>query len=307
MADVVVVGSINHDLIVMTPRHPLPGETVLGTGHFSGGGGKGANQAVAVARLGGSVEMVGRVGSDSYGETLRSNLAGEGVGISQVMVDPGSATGLALITVDEAAENTIVVSPGANSRLDTYQVERSGVVIGSARVVLCQLEIPLESVISAAGLSRGIFCLNPAPGMELPPELLAQVDVLIPNRSELAVISGIASDNPGMALASARMIEGPGAVVVTLGAEGALIVEDGESHHIGAAAVSAVDTTGAGDAFCGALALALARGEPLVEAVRWAMVSGALATTVPGAQTSMPTKAEVEAFVSANGLPPSTR
>jgi ribokinase len=306
MADVVVVGSINHDLTVMTPRHPLPGETVLGTGHFSGGGGKGANQAVAVARLGGSVEMVGRVGSDSHGETLRSNLADEGVGISQVMVDPGSATGLALITVDEAAENTIVVSPGANSRLDTHQVERSGGVIGSARVVLCQLDIPLEAVISAAGLSRGIFCLNPAPGMELPPELLTRVDVLIPNLSELALISGVASADPRTALASARMIEGARAVVVTLGAEGALIVEDGESHHIGAAAVSAVDTTGAGDAFCGALALALARGEPLVEAARWAMVSGALATTVPGAQASMPTKAEVEAFVSANGLPPST-
>ncbi len=303
MTDVAVVGSINHDLTIMTERHPLPGETVLGLEHFSGGGGKGANQAVAAARLGGSVSMVGRVGDDDHGASLRSSLTREGIDTSHVVVDPVSPTGLALITVDSAAENTIVVSPGANSRVDVAQIETSRHLLASARVVLCQLEIPIEAVAAAAGLADGIFCLNPAPGRELPQELLDRVDVLIPNLTELARITGLAVSDARSALSSARQIEGPGAVVVTLGSEGALVVDGDRGYHIAAPQISAVDTTGAGDAFCGALAVALAGGQPLIEAVQWAMVAGALATTSIGAQTSMPTTEQVEVFITTNGLP----
>lgn len=303
MIDIAIVGSINQDLTVVTDRHPVPGETVLGIEHFSGGGGKGANQAVAAARLGASVAIVGRVGADPHGEELRAALKSEGVDISRVEIDSNSPTGLALITVDSAAENTIVVSPGANWALEADQVRRSTDLLSVARVVLCQLEIPIESVLAAAQLAGGVFCLNPAPGRELPQELLARVDVLIPNRNELAMITGVATPDARSALTSARQIEGPGAVVVTLGAEGALVVEGGQGCHIAAPEVTALDTTGAGDAFCGALAVALARGQGLVDAARRAVVAGALATMMPGARASMPTESSIARFVDINGLP----
>lgn len=292
--DVVVLGSINWDLTVVTDRHPRPGETVLGKEQHSGPGGKGANQAVAASRLGSRVAMVGRVGEDRQGRELVEVLEGEGVDISRVLVDRDATTGLAVITLDAGGENTIVVVPGANGRIGRGQVEdHRG--IQDAPVVLAQLEIPLEAVVAAAAVAKGTFCLNPAPAQALPEELLARVGVLLPNRSELATLAG--GDEPEdteQVIEMARAIEGPETVVVTLGADGALVVENGEPTHIPSPEVDTIDTTGAGDAFCGAVADALAHGRPLLEAVRRGVAAGALATTRIGAQSALPTLRELK-------------
>ncbi len=296
--DVVVIGSVNNDVTVMTPRLPRPGETVIGTRHFVGPGGKGANQAVAVARLGGNVGLVAVVGDDELGEAMRAGLAGEGVGVSAVEIDPEAATGIAVITVDADAENTIVVSPGANRLLTPGVVERNAAVISSARVVVAQLEVPVEAVLAAARISTGVFCLNPAPAQSLPSELLDRVDVLVPNRSELSVLAGRddlvgAADVPD----AARAIRPHGTTVVTLGSDGAMLVGQESVDRYGALPVEAVDPTGAGDAFCGALAFSLSRGDDIETAVAFSTAAGALAVTRAGAQAGMPTLAEVEALL----------
>jgi ribokinase len=267
----------------------------MGRGHSHDTGGKGANQAVAAARLGRSVEMVGMVGSDDAGDRLLAALAAAGVGTSRVRRSTSLATGLALIMVDDAAENTIVVIPSANGALTPGDLDAG--VIGEAAVVLLQLEIPLETVEAAAALARGKVVLNPAPAHPLPAALLDRVDVLVPNRTELALLAG--AEPPATmeeAAALARSLEGPKGVVVTLGAEGALVVVRGRAEHVPAPQVAAVDPTGAGDAFCAGLADALVRGAGLVEASRWAVRCGAAAVTRRGAQASLPTRAEVEAL-----------
>ncbi len=292
-AEIVVIGSINRDLTVVTTRLPRPGETVLGRRHYSGGGGKGANQAVAAARLGARVAMMGRVGEDEHGKTLRGALQDEGIDVSGVGVDPDTPSGLAMITVDENAENTIVVSPGANAKLNPEHLDSEPVA--NARVVLAQLEIPLETVSAAARMATGVFVLNPAPAQELPDDLLAEVDILVPNRSELGVLTGRGEPvTVEAAAAAAAALRHGGATVVTLGAAGALVVDGEESTVVPAPVVDPVDPTGAGDAFCGALAVLLSRGTDLVGAVTVAVLAGALATTRPGAQSAMPTAAEVE-------------
>jgi ribokinase len=296
--DVVVVGSINHDLTVVADRLPRPGETVLGTEHHSGPGGKGANQAVAVARLEGRVAMIGRVGDDDQGRTMAEVLEAERVDVSRVIRDPTAATGLAVITVDAAGENSIVVSPGANRFLDADQVRSDAEVIAAAPVVLTQLEIPMDAVLEAASIAAGRFLLNPAPAQALSNDLLALVDVLLPNRSELAgLIDGEEPTNNDEVVDMARAIAGPGAVVVTLGAEGALVVEGTEATHVPSPQLEVVDTTGAGDAFCGAVARSLAQGGSLTEAVRWGVAAGAIATTRPGAQSALPTLGELRSFL----------
>ncbi|HUG32046.1 MAG TPA: ribokinase [Acidimicrobiia bacterium] len=291
--DVVVIGSINHDLTVVTSRFPAPGETVLGSDHYSGGGGKGANQAVAAARLGARVALVGRVGDDEHGDALRTALVDYGVEVSAVSIDREAPTGLAVITVDDTADNMIVVSPGANARLTPGDLD--GDLIGSAAVVLTQLEIPLETVIAAAELATGTFILNPAPARHLPRDLLERVDVLVPNRSELAIISR--AEEPATieeAIRAVRRLERNALTVVTLGSTGAVIVDGETERHVPAPDVVPIDPTGAGDAFCGALAHALAGGSEPTEAVTRAVVAGALATTRRGAQPAMPTAAEIE-------------
>lgn len=295
--DVVVIGSVNLDLTVLTPRHPAPGETVLGTGHRWGGGGKGANQAVAAARLGSRTALIGRVGSDDNGRALRASLEGEGIDVACLGSDPSEPTGLAVITLDQGAENSIIVSPGANMALLPDRIRDCEPSLAGARVVLAQLEIPVDTVLAAARATSGLFCLNPAPARPLPPELLYAVDVLIPNRSELAILA--ARDLPEgreHVTDAARSIQGPKAVVVTLGADGALIIEGDEVTHVPAPDIDPVDTTGAGDAFCGALADALARGEPLTAAVRRATLAGGLAATRHGAQQAMPTREDLESL-----------
>jgi ribokinase len=294
--DIVVVGSINHDLTVVTTRLPQAGETVLGTNHYTGGGGKGANQAVAAARLGARVALVGRVGEDEHGQTMIGALANEGIDVSSVGVDGEAPTGLAVITVDEHAENTIVVSPGSNMRLLPPHLDED--LIANASVVLTQLEVPIETVAAAAQLTTGKFILNPAPGHHLPGELLDRVDVLVPNRTELGILAG--RDVPkGVAEVehAARSVGIDAAVVVTLGAEGALLVTPDRAKAFPAPDVLPVDPTGAGDAFCAAIAHGLSAGMDLPDAVGRAVIAGALATTRPGAQAAMPTNDEVEAHL----------
>ena len=296
--DIAVVGSLNRDLTVRTSRHPQPGETVLGTRHYSDGGGKGANQAVAAARLGSSVAMIGRVGDDDHGAVLIKDLASEGIDTTGIGIDKVSPTGIAVIVIDDNAENTIVVSPGANMSLTPNHIATHRDLIAGSTVMLAQLEVPVTTVTAAAEESGGLVCLNPAPARPLPDELLDRVDVLLPNRSELAYLAGTPLPQTiGDVEQAASHLSFSGLVVVTLGAEGALVIDEETVIHIEAPRVDAVDPTGAGDAFCGALAHSLSRGQNILEAARWAVVAGAVATTCRGAQASMPSPADVEALL----------
>lgn len=293
MSTVAVVGSCNVDFVVPVPKLPGPGETVLGGDHLRFPGGKGANQSVAAAKLGSRVAFVGCVGDDSLAPTIVSALDGVGVDTSWLRRVPDVPSGIALITVAEDGENTIAVSPGANARVAPADIEAAAPVLSGAAVTLVQLEISLDAVTAAVRAAGGRVVLNPAPARELPADLLASVDVLVPNRSELGVLARAPEPStPDEAAALAATLAGPRAVVVTLGADGALVVEGGKATHVPATEVTAVDTTGAGDAFCGALADGLARGENLVAAAEWAVRVAGVSTTRWGAQSS-PTRAEL--------------
>ncbi len=295
---IVVVGSLNLDIVVPVPHHPAPGETVLGGENVRTPGGKGANQAAAAARLRGNVAMVGRVGDDDAGGLLTEALSDDGVDISRVEVTPGAPTGIAMIAVDEAGENTIVVSPGANSRVTETDVDAASSLLAGAAVTLLQLEIPIDAVTAAATRSGGVVVLNPAPARKLPQELLDNIDVLVPNQGELATLLGSGEPEGEDAVATmARSVKGPGVVVVTLGDQGALVVTPDDVVRAPAFDVTALDTTAAGDAFCGALAVALARHEPVDAASRWAAAAAALTVTKEGAQASLPSAREVEALI----------
>jgi ribokinase len=291
--DVVVVGSINYDLTVTAEHHPRPGETVLGTGHDTGPGGKGANQAVAAARFGAAVAMVGRVGDD--GARLIGDLVSEGIDVGDVGTEAGMRSGLAVITLDGAGENTIVVSPGANASLSAEDVLASA-HLREAKVVLCQLEVPVEAISAAATGSTGLFCLNAAPAQDLPADLLEVVDLLIVNRAEVAAITGVMAEDLDRVASTAGLIRGPARVVVTLGADGVMMVDEEGARHVPTPEVDVVDTTGAGDALCGVLAASLAQGMGVDHAIRLAVAAGALATTRMGAMTAMPRRTEIEAL-----------
>jgi ribokinase len=295
--EIAVVGSLNLDTTVQVSRLPLPGETVLGSGHFDDTGGKGANQAVAAARLGRDVAMVGMVGADDAGHRLRSSLEAAGVDIHSVRLSEEVPTGMAVITVDDAGENMIVVDPAANGAFGPAELDPYSGVVASAGVVVLQLEIPLDTVASAIAAATGTVVLNPAPAAELPAGLLDEVDVFVPNATELAryVGSGVPS-NADEAIEAALGLDGPRAVVVTLGGDGAVVVGDGDPIHVPAPTVTPVDPTAAGDAFCGGLADALVRGQDLAGAVRWAVRCGAVTATRWGAQAALPTRDEVLAL-----------
>jgi ribokinase len=291
-SDIVVVGSLNQDLVARVPRIPAPGETVLAAGHSTFAGGKGANQATAAARLGARVAMVGRVGDDDFGHRLIAGLQSDGIDTEYVTVDPEVGSGLALINVDESGENAITVSPGANGRVGANDITAAAELIASARVLLLQLEVPMAALAAAVSAARGTVILNPAPAAALPPELLAEVDILIPNESELALLSSLPVNDPAAVAAAAASLPVDD-VVVTMGAAGAMVVTRSGATHVGAPSVTTVDTTGAGDAFCGALAAELARGAYLEAAVRFAVRAAAVAVTRHGAQAAMPTRGEV--------------
>ena len=293
-AEIVVVGSANLDLVVEVDQIPAVGETVMGGDLRRIPGGKGANQAVAAARLGRDVAMVGRLGADEGGEILRAALTADGVDTTRLITTDETPNGVALIAVGSDGDNAIVVSPGANARVTPADVEAAADMLRDAVVTLLQLEIPLDAVTAAAVAAEGTVILNPAPAVPLPASLLSRVDILVPNQTELATLAG--HDGPINAEIAARLaptLPSP-AVVVTLGADGALVVDRGVATHVPAPPVTPVDTTAAGDSFCGALADALVRGETLIDATQWAVRVGAATTQRPGAQPSLPTAAEVD-------------
>ncbi len=299
-AKIVVVGSSNTDMVAMAEHIPAPGETVMGTRFFTAPGGKGANQAVAAARLGARVTMVACAGDDSFGRAAVEGFQAEGIDTRHIALDPDAPSGIALITVDAKGENAITVAPGANARLSPEHVRSAEGAIRDADALLLQLEIPLDAVEAAARIARDagtLVILNPAPAPDggLPPELLAITDVLVPNQTEAA---GLAGQSGLDAEDAVRALLGAGCrrVVVTLGSRGALAADSDATFAVPSPKVRAVDTTAAGDAFCGALAVALAEGQRFEAAVRFAVKAAALSVTVPGAQPSLPSRRAVEEF-----------
>ena len=297
---ILVVGSLNMDLVVTVETHPKPGDTVLGGDTRTIPGGKGANQAAAASKAGGSVAMLGLVGSDAYGDALREALREAGVDVGLVGTAKGPS-GVALITVDADGQNMIVVSPGANGKLSLKDFEE-GMLDGAALVVM-QLEIPLQTVqtVAEAAAALGVpVLLNPAPAQPLSDGFLSKIGYLVVNEGEAALLSGWSEvQDAESALAAAQSLRERGAdtVVVTLGARG-LVWSGGDGEgRLEPHNVKAIDTTAAGDAFCGAFAVALAEGKGLEPALRFANAAGALATTKEGAQPSLPTRGEVEAWL----------
>ncbi len=285
------------DLVVRAPRLPRVGETILGSDFRTFPGGKGANQAVAAARLGHAVKMIGRVGNDAFGETLLATVAKDGVDITHVRRDPQAATGVALIIVEEQGDNAIVVAPGANARLTPQDIHAAEEIFKGASVLLLQLECPLSAVAHAIQLARQHqvrVVLNPAPAQTLEAELLERVDYLIPNQTELALLAGQDSIRAAMKVLLQHGVKN---LVITLGEEGALVTDGAQEIHLPAYRVPVVDTTAAGDAFAAAFAVALAEGHDLVEAARWGNAAGALAVTKAGAQPSLPTRREFLEFL----------
>jgi len=302
---VLVVGSANVDFTVAASRLPRPGETVSGGTLLVNHGGKGANQAVAARRLGAEVRFVACVGDDASGGEIRAALQAEGIGVDGVMVTAEAATGTALIVVDGEGRNQIAVAPGANWRLSVEHVRSRFDDFAWAQVILCQLETPLDTLELALGEARRrglVTVLNPAPVREgISDEVWSRVDYLTPNEGEAARLSGLAVDDLRSASVSGHAMRdrGVGTVIVTLGAQGSVACTAGGDIRTAAYPVEAVDTTAAGDSFNGALGAALAGGEPLAGALRFASASAALACTRRGAQPSLPTRAEVERLLRA--------
>ncbi len=314
MAKIVVIGSLNMDVVAIAPRIPLVGETIIGTKYFTEPGGKGANQAYAIAKLGSPVSMLGRVGADAFGEMMRSNLSGVGCEIDSLGVVPGSS-GVALIFVAATGENSIIVVPGANHEFRPADVQTEVAKLSHFDTVLLQLEIPLETVFAAAVASKSrrarvILDPAPAPAAPLRRELLELVDILTPNETEAAILVGLPPGrlNPEQAEIIARKlreIAAAATVVMKLGDQGCLLLEGSHSTLIEAPRVNAVDSTAAGDVFNGALAVALSEGADLQDACRFAVAAAALSVTRLGTQVAAPSRAEVEAFA-ASAMPPSS-
>lgn len=301
---VVVVGSSNTDLILQVSRIPRPGETVLGGVLVTAAGGKGANQAVAAARAGGAVTLVARIGQDAFGDAALSGFERDGVDIRHVRRDRAAPSGVALILVGRRGENSIAVASGANACLSRADVVRAKRSIASADALLLQLETPLAAVEAAARLAAdsGVpVILNPAPApaRPLPRRVLRLIDVLTPNETEAELLSGVRVTSPPSALRAASRLREQGArtVIVTLGARGAVVLGSGVRAHVPAFRVRAVDTVAAGDVLNGALAVALADGRPLLEALRFATAAAAISVTRVGAQPSAPRRSEVERFL----------
>jgi len=298
---ILVIGSINYDLVVFTPRHPAPGETIIGSLFQTFPGGKGANQAVAAARLGGDVQMIGNIGQDGFGEELLDNLRFNRVDTTLIQ-RVNESTGTALITVNADGQNSIVVVPGANATLGKEDIHALRKTIQSAGVLVLQLEIPLEVVMQAIDIAYAagvIILLNPAPAMPIPPETLKKVSYLIPNESELALLSGLPTDDLEGCRRAAQVLlsKGCNQIVLTRGDQGAFVFNQTGKIFVPSFKVPVVDTTAAGDAFIGGLAAALADDIDLQIALLRASAAGALAVTKAGAQTSLPDITELDDFL----------
>jgi ribokinase len=295
---IVVLGSVNADLALRCERLPRPGETVHGEDFQTVPGGKGANQAVAAARLGGRVEFIGCVGDDAFGAAARATLVREGVGTAGLRTRAGVPTGVAMILVERSGQNSIALAAGANASVDAALVDDAAATIACASLLVCQLETPLAAVQHAIGIARrhGVpVLLNPAPAQPLAPALLSEVDILVPNESEAALL--LAAPSGALdAAAAAAALRGHNAatVIVTLGGEGVCIADERGTRRWPAPRVQAVDTTGAGDTFIGAFAVARQEGLGTDDAVRFAQRAAALSVTRAGAMASMPTRAECD-------------
>jgi ribokinase len=302
MAKILVVGSINMDLVIRVPHAPEPGETVLGGDFTTYPGGKGANQAVAASRMGGDVTMVGRVGNDDFGDSLIQTLLDDRVKTTYVIKDADAATGVAMIAVSADGENMIMVASGANMQLSLEDINHARPLMREADIMLVQLESPLDVVTRAVELAKVYdvpVVFNPAPGQILSKALLSNVDYLTPNLSELKCLTEEEDVNDAILKLKAWGVR---TLVITLGVNGVRVVTEEMDRHLPAFEVTAVDTTAAGDAFNGALAVALAEEKSLLEAVWMGMAAGALAATKRGAQTSLPTREAVEQFLRSHGL-----
>lgn len=299
---VVVVGSVNVDHVLKVPSLPRPGETVTGQGYQVLGGGKGANQAVAAARLGADVRFVADVGDDAAGAALLRDFEADGLGLGLIRRVPDRPTGCAMIFVDEGGENCIGIDAGANAALDPARIDACEAIFDGADSLLIQLETPLPSVQRALELARGQgvrTVLNPAPAQPLPVSVLSQVDVITPNETEAEVLTGVPVSDEASAVNAAKALHelGIGCVIITLGGAGALVSQQQSSNHrhevLAPPRVHVVDTTAAGDTFNGALVAALARGDELLAAVGFANAAAALSVTRFGAQPSIPRLSEI--------------
>ena len=302
------MGSTHMDFIAYMESFPKPGQTVTALSYASSPGGKGANQAVTVAKLGARSHFVSRVGRDFVGDTLIQNLRKQQVFTDNVTMDPRDNSGVALIYVDASGENMIAVAPGVDHQIVPRDIEESRDMFSRSRVVLCQLEIPLETVEHAMRLGRkigAVTILNPAPATPLPAKLLEYVDLLTPNRIELEALSGtlVESDKDIIDSAHVLIAQGVKHVVVTLGERGAMIVDESEHLKVPGLKVEVVDTVGAGDAFNGALAVGLSMGENMLEAVSFANLVAAIKVTMRGAQAGLPTLSQVIEFSRTRRLP----
>jgi ribokinase len=297
---IVVVGSANTDMVVKVAHLPKPGETVLGGRFFSAQGGKGANQAVAAARLDADVTLVACLGRDALGQAAADAYRADGIKLDYMVWEDTAPSGVALILVNDVGENSIAVAPGANAQLSPADVLAAEDAIRQADAVLLQLEIPIETVKTAAELARkhGVrVILNPAPAATLPADLLSLVDILTPNETEAAILTQGAATDPLDLAQQVQAASGVPIIVMTLGSRGALLLQDGHAKVIPSRQVMVVDTVAAGDAFNGALAVALGRGDALTDAIHFANAVGAISVTRAGAQPSLPTLDEVAAFL----------
>lgn len=295
---VVVVGSLNMDLVMRTPRVPVGGETLHGHEFSTLPGGKGANQAVACARLGAKVSMIGQVGNDGFGTTLRDGLAADGIDVSGVLQTTAVGTGVAMILVEDIGQNRIVLAAGANGALTPDDIEAQAALIGGAAMLVLQLEVPMPVVERAIAIAHNAgvpVLLNPGPAKPLAEALWSQIDLLIPNESEAELLSGIAVTDAASAYTAARVFRQRGVkcVLITLGANGVAVIDDAGERHLPAHVVKAVDTTAAGDTFIGGLTAGLVEGMAMDEAVALGQRASALCVTRHGAQPSIPYRREI--------------
>lgn len=298
---ILVIGSSNTDMVIKADHLPEPGETILGGTFFMNPGGKGANQAVAAARLGGKVTFIGKTGNDIFGRQARQLFEEEGINTQYLVSDPKNPSGVALITVDKNAENCIVVASGANAALVPKDLKKAEQEIISSSIILMQLEIPLETVSWVASIAaehKVKVILNPAPARELPPELIQNVSIITPNKTEAEMLSGVKVKDLHSAKEAGNVLRSMGVeiVIITLGVKGALVITNDILQLVPAPFVEAVDTTAAGDVFNGALAVAMAEGMPVLEAVSFACNAAAVSVTRMGAQSSAPFRNELDAF-----------
>lgn len=298
---ILVIGSANMDLVISTERFPNPGETIFGKKFDMFPGGKGANQAVCCAMLGSKTFFIGKMGSDDFCKRISLNLKQAGVELQHLLIDDIESTGTALITVDKTGENKIIVIPGSNMKLSQSDIEQKKNIFSQVKVVIAQLEIPLDTVVKTATLAKEnetTFILNPAPALELPEKLFPFVDYLTPNETELEILSGITINNEASIEKAARILlkKGIKNVIVTIGERGAILVNNDRKETFPANKVKVVDTTGAGDAFNGALAFALSNGEDIDKAIHLANLVASHCITKMGAQSSMPKLEEINIY-----------